>query len=115
MLISWSSSSQPGRGINQESTLRFVWKWNEIWRVVQEQQRASALRLEFGVKPHAEMGWHSMKAKKFEQQFDEGVDITAILNLSKAKRVLQTNKRVNVDFPTWMIHSLNREASKRES
>lgn len=61
------------------------------------------------------MGWHSMKAKKFEQQFDEGVDITAILNLSKAKRVLQTNKRVNVDFPTWMIHSLNREASKRES
>ena len=56
-----------------------------------------------------------MKAKKFEQQFDEGVDITALLNLSKAKRVLQTQKRVNVDFPTWMIRSLNREASKRES
>jgi hypothetical protein len=56
-----------------------------------------------------------MKAKKFEQQIDEGVDITASLGLSKAKRVLQTQKRVNVDFPTWMIHSLNREASKRES
>ena len=39
-----------------------------------------------------------MKAKKFEQQFDEGVDITASLGLSKAKRVLQTQKRVNVDF-----------------
>ena len=53
-----------------------------------------------------------MKAKKFEQQFDDGVDITATLDLSKAKRVQQAQKRVNVDFPTWMIDSLNREASK---
>jgi hypothetical protein len=53
-----------------------------------------------------------MKAKKFEQQFDEDVDITASLDLSKAKRVLQEQKRVNVDFPTWMIDSLDREASK---
>jgi hypothetical protein len=53
-----------------------------------------------------------MKAKKFEQQFDDGVDITAALDLSKAKRVLQAQRRVNVDFPTWMIDSLDREASK---
>jgi hypothetical protein len=53
-----------------------------------------------------------MKAKKFEQQFDEGVDLTVSLDLSKAKRVLQEQKRVNVDFPTWMIDSLDREASK---
>lgn len=53
-----------------------------------------------------------MKAEKFEQQFDEGVDLTASLDLSKAKRVLQAQKRVNVDFPTWMIDSLDREASK---
>ena len=53
-----------------------------------------------------------MKAKKFEQQFDEDVDLTASLDLSKAKRVLQEQKRVNVDFPTWMIDSLDREASK---
>jgi hypothetical protein len=53
-----------------------------------------------------------VKAKKFEQQFDEGVDLTAALDLSKAKRVLQEQKRVNVDFPTWMIDSLDREASK---
>jgi hypothetical protein len=53
-----------------------------------------------------------MKAKKFEQQFEEGVDITASLDLTKAKRVLQEQKRVNVDFPTWMIDSLDREASK---
>jgi len=53
-----------------------------------------------------------MKAKKFDQQFDDGVDLTASLDLSKAKRVLQEQKRVNVDFPTWMIDSLDREASK---
>ena len=53
-----------------------------------------------------------MKAKKFEQQFDESVDITATLDLSKARRVQQEQKRVNVDFPTWMIDSLDREASK---
>ena len=41
-----------------------------------------------------------MKAKSFEQHFDEGVDITASLDLSKAKRILQLQKRVNVDFPT---------------
>lgn len=53
-----------------------------------------------------------MKAKNFEKQFDEDIDITALLDVSKAKRVLQEQKRVNVDFPTWMIESLDREASK---
>ena len=53
-----------------------------------------------------------MKAKDFEQRFDEGVDLTASLDLSKARRVLQAQKRVNVDFPTWMIDSLDREASR---
>jgi hypothetical protein len=53
-----------------------------------------------------------MKAKDFEQQFDEGVDLTAALDLSKARRVLQEQKRVNVDFPTWMIDSLDKEASR---
>ena len=53
-----------------------------------------------------------MKAKDFEQQFDEGVDLTASLDLSRARRVLQAQRRVNVDFPTWMIDSLDREASK---
>ena len=53
-----------------------------------------------------------MKTKDFEQQFDDNVDITASLDLSKAKRVLQEQKRVNVDFPTWMIESLDREAGR---
>ncbi len=53
-----------------------------------------------------------MKAKIFDQQFDKNVDITGSLDLSKSKRVLQEQKRVNVDFPTWMIESLDREARK---
>ena len=53
-----------------------------------------------------------MKANDFEQQFDDNVDITASLDFSNAKRVLQEQKRVNVDFPTWMIESLDREADK---
>jgi hypothetical protein len=53
-----------------------------------------------------------MKAKTFDKQFDEGADITAALDLSSARRVLQVQKRVNVDFPTWMIESLDREAGK---
>ena len=53
-----------------------------------------------------------MKVKEFEQQFDDGVDLMPALDLSKAKRVLQEQRRVNVDFPTWMIDSLDREASR---
>jgi hypothetical protein len=53
-----------------------------------------------------------MKAKHFEKQFDQDVDITSSLDISKAKRVMQAQKRVNVDFPTWMIESLDREAGK---
>jgi len=53
-----------------------------------------------------------MKAKDFDKKFDEGVDITDALDLSKARRPLQAQRRVNVDFPAWMIDSLDREASK---
>ena len=53
-----------------------------------------------------------MKAKNFDQQFDDGDNVIASLDLSKSRRVLQEQRRVNVDFPTWMIESLDREASK---
>lgn len=53
-----------------------------------------------------------MKAKKFEKQFDENVDITSSLDISKARRVLQAQERVNVNFPAWLIESLDREAEK---
>lgn len=53
-----------------------------------------------------------MKAKKFDSDFDSGKDITSALDLSRARRPLQEQRRVNVDFPTWMIESLDREASR---
>jgi hypothetical protein len=53
-----------------------------------------------------------MKAKKFDTEFDGGKDVTAALDLSKARRPLQEQKRVNVDFPSWMIDSLDSEAGR---
>ena len=53
-----------------------------------------------------------MKAKEFDQAFDKGGDIVSSLDLKNARRVRQEQRRVNVDFPTWMIDSLDREADK---
>lgn len=53
-----------------------------------------------------------MKAKDFEKKFDSNEDITKYLDISKERRPEQEQKRVNVDFPTWMIHSLDKEAKR---
>ena len=53
-----------------------------------------------------------MKAKDLDRKFDNGEDILRYLELSKARRVEQEQKRVNVDFPVWMIHSLDKEAKR---
>lgn len=53
-----------------------------------------------------------MKANDFDQKFDRGEDITADLDLKKARRPGEEHRRVNVDFPTWMIESLDREAKR---
>ena len=53
-----------------------------------------------------------MKAEDFDKTFDSGEDITKFLDLSQARRPEQEQKRVNVDFPVWMIHSLDREAKR---
>ncbi len=53
-----------------------------------------------------------MKAKIFDKKFDEGQDILNDLDLSKARRVSQEQKRVNVDIPVWMLNSLDHEASR---
>jgi len=54
----------------------------------------------------------AIKAKEIEKKFDEGEDISKYLDLSKAKRLKQEQKRVNVDFPLWMIHFLDKEAKR---
>jgi macrodomain Ter protein organizer (MatP/YcbG family) len=53
-----------------------------------------------------------MKAKEFDKKFESGEDITKYLDLSKARHPEQEQKRVNVDFPIWMIHSLDKEAKR---
>ena len=53
-----------------------------------------------------------MKANEFDKKFDRGAEIISSLDLSKAKRPMLDQKRVNVDFPLWMIESMDREANR---
>ena len=54
-----------------------------------------------------------MKAKDFDKKFeaDQG-DIVDDLDMSSARRVNQVQKRINVDFPAWVVESLDREAAR---
>ena len=54
-----------------------------------------------------------MKAKDLDKLFDSGeVDITPYLKLSKAGRPGHGQKRVNVDFPLWMLHKIDLAAKR---
>ena len=53
-----------------------------------------------------------MKAEDFDKKFDQGESVVEHLDLSKSRRPKQEQKRVNVDFPLWMIHSLDKEAKR---
>lgn len=61
----------------------------------------------------ASQRWNSMKAKEFDKKFDDNKnDIIDDLDLSTLKRPNQKQKRVNVDFPLWVIEALDNEASR---
>ena len=54
-----------------------------------------------------------MKAEEFDKKFDEGKeDIIDDLDLPTARRANQQQKRINVDFPSWVVESLDREAAR---
>ncbi len=53
-----------------------------------------------------------LKATELEEKFDAGEDVTTYLDLSKMRRPGHEQRRVNVDFPVWMIEALDREASR---
>lgn len=54
-----------------------------------------------------------MTTKDFDRKFNEGKeDIVDDLDLSTARRVNQEQKRINVDFPSWVVESLDREAAR---
>ena len=54
-----------------------------------------------------------MKARELDRKFDAGEDLSRDIDWSKARRPNREAKRVNVDFPQWMVTSLDREARKR--
>lgn len=54
-----------------------------------------------------------MKTKDFDKKFDDGQeDIIDDLDLSTARRTNLEQKRINVDFPAWVVESLDREAAR---
>jgi len=54
-----------------------------------------------------------MKASEFDKKFDDGLeDIMDDLDLTKITRPNRDIRRVNVDFPLWMVESLDREAKR---
>lgn len=53
-----------------------------------------------------------MKAREFDRAFDAGEDVDALVDWSKARRPNVQTRRVNLDFPAWVVESLNREARR---
>jgi len=53
-----------------------------------------------------------MKKNKFDDDFDAGKDITSYLDLKNARRPMREQKRINVDFPTWMVVAIDKEACR---
>jgi len=60
----------------------------------------------------------TLTAKEFDEKFDNGEDMTEYLDFSKAMRLRDIKKlktetrKVNVDFPEWIIEALDNEAKK---
>ena len=51
-----------------------------------------------------------MKARKFDKKFDDGEDVSDALDWDNAKRPNLEIKRVNIDFPAWVIEGLDQQA-----
>ncbi len=53
-----------------------------------------------------------MKAEELDEKFDNGEEVSAYFDLTKARRPNLEARRVNVDFPAWMVERLDREAGR---
>ena len=53
-----------------------------------------------------------MKATEFDKKFEAGDDVAADIDWSKARRPNMETRRVNVDFPAWVVEGLDRQASR---
>jgi hypothetical protein len=54
----------------------------------------------------------TITSEEFDKKFDNGEDIVQYCDLSSGKRVNRERQKVNIDLPTWMVHSLDREARR---
>jgi len=53
-----------------------------------------------------------MKAREFDEKFESGEDLTGELDFAQARRVNQEIKRVNIDFPSWVVEGLDKQAKR---
>jgi hypothetical protein len=53
-----------------------------------------------------------MKASDFDKKFESGEEMIDFLDLTKSRRPGLEMKRINVDFPEWMVESLDKEAHR---
>ncbi len=53
-----------------------------------------------------------MKALEFDKKFDDGENILSEVDVSRSRRPGEETRRINVDFPAWMVTSMDREARR---
>jgi hypothetical protein len=53
-----------------------------------------------------------MKASEFDKKFDDGESIISELDITRTRRPGEEVRRINVDFPAWMVESLDKEARR---
>ena len=53
-----------------------------------------------------------MKASEFDKKFNDGESVSTELDITRARRPGEEARRVNVDFPAWMVASLDKEARR---
>ena len=53
-----------------------------------------------------------MKASELDEKFDNGEDVSEYFDLSTMRRANLEPRRVNVDFPAWVVAGLDREAAR---
>ena len=52
----------------------------------------------------------TITAEELDEKFDNGEDVSAYFDWSKARRPNQEPRRVNVDFPAWVVEGLDKQA-----
>jgi hypothetical protein len=106
---------QQAAGNETHSDSRFQCNPNPIFDKILDQHLSSIALRRSESSPSGDLGERrlkSMKAKELDKKFDDGEDITKFLDLAGAKRPGREQRRVNVDFPAWMIERLDKEARR---